>query len=181
MGCSLRQRGESRAGELPYLPIPHLGGADFLVEVDGRLVPVQDVPFDQQALFRQGAGGEVTQQSQPQPGTAMRGLNEQVFQEDAPPTGEGEHLVVEQSDAGGRGVFVIDQNRISGWVRSEQHRVQIGFGRGETVQDPFVVREAADQAQHVGDIGWGCVADGHRTLARFPPPRLPSSPGQARG
>ena len=101
-------------------------------------------------------------QGQTNAGAAVVRLDEQIFQKDVRPRLEGVERVVEQRKADG----LPSTSARMAWVRgcgAEQGIAQSASVAVDLVQQAFILRQAADQPQDIGDVSWAWPGEGRRS------------------
>src|SRR5688500_3123276 len=82
-GLSACETADRVAREAEEAPLSQRPRAEFGVEIDRRLVPVEHGPFDAAAAALVGELGDAAQQGEADATAAVRGEHEQVFEVDA--------------------------------------------------------------------------------------------------
>lgn len=151
------------------------------VEVDGRGVPVEDLPLEAGAAVFDGDGGDSLQEGLADAEAAEFGVDKEVFEVE---TGAAEpSRIVEEieSEAGRRAVVLGYKTEIEG-IRTETVAKEVGFGGDDGVGFSLIGSKGADEVKdernviacglpdsgcHVSILG--CDAD-HTRLMVWPIP-----------
>lgn len=165
--------GERCSGEAKDCPILHWDGAEFLVEIDRRLIPIEHGPLHASATTRVGDGGEVEQQGATVTGAAVIGANEEIFEIE---TGFGEEGgEVEKIEGEADGLRIGEGEHAmrggGGVVDGKELRTERGLGGSDFVGEAFVDGEFADQLENERDVGGAGRTDlkwgSHEITAEF--------------
>ena len=147
------------AGEPEDRPLVHRHRAETPVELDGRGVPVQHPPLDPGVPTIHRDLGQCRQQRLAQAGATMLGLDEEVLEVDpvdAFPGGEVQEVQREADDL----ALDLGDQRVRGWLWSEQRGPEVLRGGLDGLGRPFVVGQLADELEDGFDVGLASLADG---------------------
>ena len=135
-------------------PLVEHVGSHLLVEVDGGLVPVEDVPLEAVAAL-EGDRGEAAEEGFGDASAAELGADEEVFEVDAcvtAPSGvEGEV----EGEGGGFGYSVfgpLGDEALKDRARAEAVAEEVGFGGYYGVGLALVGSEVADEGEDLGYV-----------------------------
>ena len=133
-------------------PLVEHVGSHLLVEVDGGLVPVEDVPLESVATL-EGDGGKAAEEGFGDASAAELGTDEEVFEVDAgvaAPRGvEGEV----EGEGGGLGHSVFGpfgDEAGEDFLRAEAVAEEVGFGGYDLVGLALVGGQVADESEDLG-------------------------------
>ena len=151
------------AGEAHDAPVGGHLRAHLVVEVDGVLVPVEDVPLEAVAALDDGDGGDLVKESFADAFAAEGGLDEEVFEVDAVVALPG-GVVVEVEGEAGRCTLPLGEEDVEAGDGTEAVAVEVGGGGEDGVGLALVDGELANKGEDGGDVlgggepdaeGWG--------------------------
>lgn len=147
--------GERCSGEAKDCPILHRDGAEFLVEIDRGLIPVEHGPLHASATTRVGDGGEVEQQGATVTGAAIIRANEEIFEIETGFGEEGGEVEKIEGEADGLRIGEGEHAMRGGGVAVGREKLcgQRRFGGGDFVGEAFVDGEFADQLENERNVG----------------------------
>lgn len=146
-------------------PLTEHVGSHGLVEVDGELVPVEDVPLEAVAAF-EGDLGETGEEGFGDSAATELGADEEVFQVDsgiAAPSGvegkvEGHGCGFDDAAFGPFGDEAVED-----WTGAEAVAQEVFSGGNSGLWLALVLGEFADEGEHLRNVGWcrGTNVEGH--------------------
>lgn len=134
-----------------YAPVGRHLGAHLVVEVDGVLVPVEDVPLEAGAAFDDGDTGDLGEEGFADAFAAMRGIDKEVFEMDAVVALPGGVVVEVEGEAGGLSEPVCDEDVEAG-DGAEAVAMEAGGGGEDGVGLALVDGELANKSEDDGDV-----------------------------
>ncbi len=135
-------------------PLVEHVGSHLFVEVDGGLVPVEDVPLEAVAVL-EGYGGEVAEEGFGDSSAAELGADEEVFEVDAGVAAPGGVEGEVEGEGGGLGYSVfgpLGDEAGEDFLRAEAVAEEVGFGGYDGVGLALVGGEVADEGEDLGDV-----------------------------
>jgi hypothetical protein len=153
----LREGFEGFAVNAHDSPLVEHVGSHLFVEVDGGLVPVEDVPLEAVTAL-EGDGGETGEEGLGYASASEFGADEEVFEVDAgvaaPGGVEGE---VEGHSC--RDAVPLGNQALEDGARAEAVAEEVGFGGDGGFRGALVFGEFADEGEHFGSVGGGGFSD----------------------
>ena len=131
-------------------PLVEHVGSHLLVEVDGGLVPVEDVPLEAVAAL-EGDGGEVAEEGFGDASAAELWADEEVFEVDARVAAPGGIEGEVEGEGGGMAVPFGDETG-EDFLRAEAVAEEVGFGGYYGVGLALVGSEVADEGEDLGYV-----------------------------
>ncbi len=123
--------GEGLAGETHDAPLGLGFGSDGVVDVDGGLVPGEDVPFEAGAALLDGDAGEVAEKGFADSLPSTGGGDVEVFKTDAvvaEPGGVAGEVEGEANGMGGTGFVAFGDDAVEAGGGAEAVAEEVGFG-----------------------------------------------------
>lgn len=129
-------------------PLVHGRGADGLVELDARLVPLEDGPLEAATVHGDDLLGQLDQQLLAVALFALRGPDKEVLEVDAALGAPGAVVVKVQGHAGGRAGLVEQQQA----ARRPGRRRRLRVGRGGARLDALPGKGDGRQERRLGRL-----------------------------
>jgi hypothetical protein len=145
-------------GDAHDAPLREHDRALRVVEVYGRLVPDENVPFEPRAALGYGNLGEVLQESFANSLPSKCWCDVEIFEADAVVAAPGAVTGEEEGESGG-GAITLGHDAAEARGGAEAVAQEVGFGGEDGVGLALIEGQLMDEGEDLGDVGGGGWAD----------------------